>query len=368
MKRTVLILVAVVLLVALGLLVFRSGDNNAPEQTELLVSVESSLVAEEDSLYSARWKDTPPKLVQSATSEPASTNLWTRFANGDTPRVTREQLEPFLVKNQRSAEALLGALRASGDEELLKEAKERFPNDPRVQFAAAFKTAVSGERQHWLEKLKQSDPENALANYLLAGQHLKAGRVEEALQEITAASSRPRVDNYLIDFMQNTEEAYRAGGFTEAEAKVAAGTSALLPEQTWLKQAGVELVELAKRYHQAGDETSAQAVWQMGANLGRRLHQSPQISLIQESVGMAIERLALNELNSAAPPDESRQVVWDQLDGLAARRKAQKELISQTESTLRTMSDEDLAHYFDRAKLYGEAAALRWVLNHIPQL
>ena len=102
-----------------------------------------------------------------------------------------EQLEGYLTQNRRSVEALLGALRASGDDSLLAEAKERFPDDPRVQFAAAYKTESPEERQQWLEKFKQSDPQNALADYLLAAEHFKSGQAEQALQEITTAATKP---------------------------------------------------------------------------------------------------------------------------------------------------------------------------------
>ncbi len=302
-------------------------------------------------------------LSESTTNELASSNLYTRLSNGDIPPVSREQLEPYLVRNRRSAEALLGALRASGDDTLLAEAKEKFPNDPRVQFAAAFKSNSPEERLQWLEKFKQSDPDNALADYLLAGEYSKTGQTDQALQQITAAGGKHKFDNYLGDFIQNAEEAYQAGGYSAAEAKMTAGVTALLPEQAKLKQVGVDLVELAKRYQQAGDETSAQMVLQMGLDLGHRLDQTPQITLIQELVGMAVERLALNAMNPDAPYDSTGRTVKDQLGTLDARRKDYRELSTQSDRILATLSDEDVAHYFDRNRLYGAVAAMRWVVN-----
>ena len=50
----------------------------------------------------------------------------------------------------------------------------------------------------------------------------------------------------------------------------------------------------------------------------------------------------------------------------AARRNAYKELTSKSEPILRNLSDQDLGHYFDRVKLYGDAAAERWVINKGP--
>jgi len=186
------------------------------------------------------------------------------------------------------------------------------------------------------------------------------------LQEVAAANAKPGFDNYLVDFMQNAEEAYRNGGYPATEAKVVATMSALLPEQSQVKSVGVSLTELAKQYRQAGDETSAQAALQMALNLGRRQDQAPQTTLIQELVGMAIERLAFNAMNPGAPYGEAGQTVQDQIDALVARRKDYRELTSKSTQILATMSDEDVLHYFDRQKIYGEVAAMRWAANQSP--
>jgi hypothetical protein len=309
----------------------------------------------------------PAKAV-ATTNELVSSNLYARVSNGDFPQVSREKLESYLAQNRRSVEALLGAFRVSNDEALLAEAKEKFPNDPRVQFAAAYKTDSPEERRQWLEKFEQSDPENALANYLLAADYSKAGQSEKALQEISAAAGKGGFDNYLLDFIQNAEEAYQAAGYSSAEAKTIACTSALMPEQARLKQVGTDLVELAKRYQQAGDEASAQAVLQMGLDLGHRLNEPPQITLIQELVGIAIERLALNAMNPNDPYGGTGLTVNDRLDALTARRKSYQELTRESTRILESMSNEDVAHYFDRVRLYGDVAAMRWVVNQsLPQ-
>ncbi|HEY5909289.1 MAG TPA: hypothetical protein VJA21_01655 [Verrucomicrobiae bacterium] len=300
---------------------------------------------------------------EATTNQIASSNLYARISNGSIPRVGHEQLEPFLARNQRSAEALLGALRASGDASFLAEAKEKFPNDPRVQFAAAFESESAQERQQWLEKIKQSDPDNALANYLIASEHSKAGLTDQALQEINAASGKRGFDNYMLDSMQNAEEAYQAGGFSAAEAKTIATMTAPLPEPARLKELGVNLVELAKRYQQAGDGTSAQAVLQMGLDLAHRLDQSPQVTMLQELVGMAIERNALEAMDPKAPYYSTGQTVQEQLDALTARRRTYSELTAQSDLTLRSMSDEEVAHYYDRFALFGDLAAMRWAIN-----
>ena len=349
----------------------RPGSTPIIAQAEQTVSPDSELDRHEAATAPTGLEEA------SASSQPANSkfttnqlvysNLYSRVASGDIPQVSREKLEMYLAQSRRSVEALLGAFRASNDEALLAEAKEKFPDDPRVQFAAAFKTDSPEERKQWLEKFKQSDPDNALANYLLADDYSKAGQSEQALQEIRAAATKGGFENYLVDFIQNAEEAYQAGGYSAAEAKTIASIAALLPEQARLKAVGTDLVELAKRYQQAGDETSAQAMLQMGLDLGHRLDSSPQTTLIQELVGIAIERLALNAMNPIDPYGGTGQTVNDRLDALTARRKGYQELTRESSRLLESMSDEDVAHYFDRVRLYGDVAAMRWVMNQSPQ-
>ena len=97
------------------------------------------------------------------------------------------------------------------------------------------------------------------------------------------------------------------------------------------------------------------------------LVQTPQITLIQELVGMAIQRIALNGMNPSSPYGQAGQTVQDQIDALAARRKAMRTLTSESAPILMSLSDEDTVHYFDRSRMYGEVAALRWVMTKSPQ-
>ena len=354
------------LVLSVGLLAFLHARVASSPPVAQFVATNSAAVDRSGSRAQRAAAMTSFLPVETSTNDLAATNLYARFTKGDIPRVSREQLEPYLAQHHRSVEALLGALRASGDDALLKEAKERFPNDPRVQFAAAFKSESAEERQSWLEKFKQSDPDNSLGSYLLAGEHFKAGQTEQALQELATAGGKAGFNNHLLDFIQNTEEAYRAAGYSDAEAKVVACNSALLPELLPFKQLGQALVELAKRYEQAGDAASAQAVRDMGLNLGRRLEQPSQVTLIHELVGRAIERMVLGSMNQNTPYAATGQTVQNQMDALAARRKQDSALFAQAEPLLNTMSDQGLAHYYDRLKIYGEVSALRWVIAQTP--
>jgi hypothetical protein len=67
------------------------------------------------------------------------TNLFHQLLEGKA-HVNLEQLAPYLEAKQRNAESLLAAFRATGDPSVLREAVEKYPDDPRVNFAAAYKS------------------------------------------------------------------------------------------------------------------------------------------------------------------------------------------------------------------------------------
>ena len=134
-----------------------------------------------------------------------------------------------------------------------------------------------------------------------------------------------------------------------------------------MKELSQNLTELAKSYRQAGDESSAQAVLQMAANLGQRYsYVSPGEPEISQLVGIAIERIALKEIdpNSAYGAGGT---VKDRLDQLAQQNTGLWQLAKQTEALMPKMTDQDWISYKDRWRNFGEEAAGRWLINKYGQ-
>jgi hypothetical protein len=292
------------------------------------------------------------------------------FGTNGLPELKPEQLETYLKDNHRNAASLLAAWRATSDRALLREAMEKYPNDPRVAFEAYFRSEpydsskpATEERRKWLDTLRQSDPGNALADYLSACDHFRSGRTELALQELQAASGKSAFRDYTIDFVQDSEEAYRSAGYAEGPAKWVSTFSQPLPTLTELKQVGLNISDLAKQYRQAGDPASAQAVLQLGLNLRDRFNGSDQFPMINTLVGIVIEKNLLSAMDPSAPYGNSGRTVQNQLDALTQQRADFKVLVKQTDALLPTIPDPDLVAYFNRLRTFGEAAAMRWVVD-----
>src|SRR6266496_3621724 len=159
---------------------------------------------------------------------------------------------------------------------------------------------------------------NALPNYLLALHYFKAGQPDQAVSELIAASGKQDFQDYTLERHQDDEEAYLGAGYSVAEAKTIPALQLLLPQLAEVKQLGLNLVELANSYRQAGDPDSAQAALQMVANLGQRYGNTVVGETeISRLVGLAVERIALNAMDPNSAYGGAGQTVQDRLDHLA---------------------------------------------------
>ena len=378
-------LITATLVAAIGIGIYEARQASRLRQENRVLQQRQTLLAEQvqqlqqerdeamKRLAASPAKPSPrlPAPPMQNTAQPATpledlraTNLVSRIKDG--ARLTAKQVEPYLKAHRRDAASLLAAYRTTQDAALLAEAMQKYPHDPQVAFSAALNKDASPEAQRqWLEVLKQSAPENALANYLSAFNYFKAGQTDQAVQELMAAYGKPQVQDYFMDRLSDDEEAYLSAGYSVAEAKaLGLEWSELVPNRGDLKRLAGEMVDLAKSYRQAGDETSAQATLQMAANLGRRnQNEAPGQITIDKFLGFKFESMALFEMDPNSPYGDNGQTVRDRLDQIAQQKAALKELVSQAEPFRQTMADQDWIVFTDRLKTFGEETALRWVLS-----
>jgi hypothetical protein len=277
-------------------------------------------------------------------------------------KVAREDLEKYLAESRRTAASLLAAFQASEDAAYLKEAAAGFPGDPRVQLAVLMNNAFPEERRKWLERFKQSAPDNSLASYLSAHEHLQQGRFEEAINDLLDASQRPRFQHYALEGMQDMQDLLLAAGKSPAEAKVMSMLGAPLPHLAKMKQLAFKMADMQSQYNGMGDAQSFDAVTQIGLTLARRMNGSEGGKfIIDQLVGIAIESQFLKACDPASTPEPLGMPVKDRLEDLAQQKAEMKRLAPLVDALSSRGSEAELISYFDRVKLEGEVAALRWL-------
>ena len=296
-----------------------------------------------------------------------STNFYNRLKDKDF-KLKLEQVESYLRSNGRSAASLLAAYRTTSDPALLSEAMRNFPDNPQVAFEAALRKDVSPEEQRrWIDALKKSDPDNALANYLSALDYFKTGQTDQAVKEFMAASGKG-FEDYTSDRYQDDAEAYLAAGYSMTDAKFAAGSQLLLPQLQQNKDVGVDMIDLAKSYQQAGDNASAQAALQMVIDLGARYsNSSPGEPAVSQLFGLALQIRALMAMDPNALYGSTGQTVQDQLNQVQQQKQQLQQRSTEAGQLMSSLSGEDWTIYHDRWLMFGEQNAENWVIGKYGQ-
>jgi hypothetical protein len=233
-----------------------------------------------------------------------------------------------------------------------------------VAFAAVFKQDLApGERRQWLDKLKATAPDNALANYLSSAEHFKNGQNDEAVRELTAAAGKSRFQDYMVDASVGLEETYRAAGYGEAEAKTISSLSLSMPHLAGLRELNGQLGALANSYREAGDPASAQAALQMGVTLGQQFAGMPGNSLVSQLFGLSMENVALGKMDPSLPWGADGATVQDRVTQLREQRSSVKDLAGQFAAVQAAVTPADWVSYKNRWHLFGEEAAIRWLVG-----
>jgi len=307
-----------------------------------------------------------------AMAGPGMTNWYGRLKDRQI-NLTRDQAEAFLNANGRNAANLLAAFRTSGDVKLLKEAEEKYPNDPQVDFeAVGYLLAHSNEvapqdQRKWLDAFEKSDPNNSLANYLSAINYFNAGQIDQGVQDLAGAAGKS-FNDYTVSRAESDVEAYLAAGYPVADAEQLGTSGLLLPQLGLMKQLTQDVVDLANAYNRAGDPASAQSVLQLADNLGQQYATpTPGEPLISQLVGIAIEGLALNAMDPNAPYGNSGLTVQGELNQLRQQRQSITQINDEVTPYLSSLSDQDLIVYKNRWLMLGEANAQQWVLSKYGQ-
>lgn len=366
MKLRIVVVAAGVLLLALALtqLARRRHADALPAAPPASEVVSVPETPEPELPQASLTVSTAPAPVAS-NSPPAPTNAWLQLLlseDGEGLRLPREVIDRWLASGRTNAEDLLAARQAGGGTEFLRTALTNFPNDPRVLFAATALDDGPEARRERLDRFKAVAPDNALADYLSAREHLKNGQPEQALADLLAASGKPGLQDYTLDAIQNAEELFLQSGKSPAEAKALASTSVLLPHLAQLKGLAQEMATLQRQYVAAGDAASAENLAALGLQLGQRLGTGEAShTLISQLVGIAVERIALNPLDAGQYYDFLGGNVSDHIEQLNARRAAVKQDTQLFDTWMRQATDADIVSYFDRFKIYGEPAAMAWI-------
>ena len=276
-------------------------------------------------------------------------------------KLTFPQLQRHIDANQQSPESFLAAFQASGDLYWLTNAAVLHPNDPGVQFAMIVHGIDESNRQLWLDRFKASDPNNSLANYLSAREHFKAGRPEQALEDLVAGASKPVFNDFTHYDIQSAEEMYRTAGESPIESTILANIQERLPHLQELRDLSRDLVKLQGAAAKRNDAQTYNELAAIGVQVGEGLGHSQGVRyLLNDLMGIAIQKQMLQTLQPDANypflQTTPQQAITD-LDAHIQRIKT----ASRSGGDLANATENEIITYFDRTKVHGELNALEWL-------
>ena len=352
---------SIILVLALGMiaLVYVAG-----RKSQRTVQAPSDSITNPTPATRTAFRKTANPLASVDAAEPASagtSNIFQRMMSGELDlQLTSEQWAEYLRQYGTNVETLL----ATQKKDYIKLAAELFPNDPRVQYAVLTRELFPEARREWLDRFKQSAPDNALAGYLSAREYLRAGDREQGLKDFAEAAGKPHFNDYTLEQVQNMEDAQLSAGRSVLEAKMAAGSELLLPQLAMFKGLAQDVQGMQKEYIAAGDSASAEALAQMGRSLAQQLIAGEgSRTLISQLVGLAIERITISPLPLDSQPEFLNGTVQQRIDELTAFRQNVKSLVPQIEEMMARGNETEIISYFDRMKLQGEYKAMLWLQN-----
>jgi len=292
----------------------------------------------------------------------------TTAANADAQPTSRQRVEEWLALHHRSAASLLAVFHVLDDTNYLKEAATNFPNDPRIELAVLARNVFPEDRRKWLDLFKASSPSNSLADYLSAQTYFQNGQSEAAVKDLVAATGKPDFDNYTMEAKLDAEELGLFLGESALDA-AKAGTASFagdtLPELATLRQLASQMTDLQKQELNVGDNNSAENLAQMGTILGNQLNSGASGNYtISQLAGMDIEEKMLEQLD----PNTS----YDFLDGETPAQRLREikqqhamlgQLLGGYNSIRPSLTDAEIVNYQERVNIYGEVAAMRWLVQ-----
>ena len=292
----------------------------------------------------------------------------TATRDAGSPENLHQKVEDWLARHHRSADSLLAAFHVLDDTNYLKEAASSFPDNSQVELAVLARNVFPEDRRKWLDLFKASSPSNSLANYLSAQTYFQNGQPDAAVNDLVAATGKPQFENYALESQLDAEELGHFLGksaLDSAQTALAGSVGDTQPELATLKQLASQMEDLQKQELIVGDNNSAGNLAGMGTILGTQLNSGASGNyVINQLVGVAVESRMLNQLNPNTGYDFlGGETPGQRLRELNQQKAALSQLGKSFEAIQPGLTDAEKVSFQQRVKIYGEVAAMRWLLQ-----
>lgn len=271
------------------------------------------------------------------------------------------QFETYLERHQRNASSLLAVYRITKDEALLREAYERFPEDPQVALLVLTSLSLPLEdKLVMLEKVRHAHPGDPLGDFMTSVALAKEGKTAEAVPFFQAGLAKPRWDFSQKEQRLNLREALMSAGLPSTEARMLGFTL------TWPGATGIfiNVSNQGKReiegLLQEGREDEAFTLAGQMLALSRRLEEYPQRTTTHEILAQNFKRGALYALPNDVEIGDTGQTVQAVKEREKTRITDSYTLTNAYLWHMQHFDDAGVELFYQIVEERGERAALQW--------
>ena len=281
---------------------------------------------------------------------------------GKVPHLNQLEVEAFLKNQGRTTMNLLAASRLLNDVSYVREAAKADPKDPAVQLELTLRGESPEEKSAALAAFREAAPGNSLGDYLAAHQAFAAGDAAAAGAALAQSLDNPFYADYTQKIIVGTEQAYLDAGYDPVPAATAAMLSFTLSHVQPVMEVSNNLKQLQDEFIRSADFDAAEPTVIIGLTLGQRIQdQGPY--LIDQVVGVAIEKKFLQQLDPLTQAGPGGQTAGERLEALDAKLLEIKTLSPLFTEKFATADEATQSQYVERLKSEGELAAIRWLVN-----
>jgi len=281
---------------------------------------------------------------------------------GKVPKLNQLEVEAFLKNQGRTTMNLLVASRLLNDLSFAREAAKMDPQNPAVQLELALRGETPEEKSAAVTSFREAAPGNSLGDYLAAHQAFAAGDVGAAGAALAQSLDNPLFDVYTQKIVAGTEQAYLDAGYETTAAGVVAMFSFTLDHVQPVMEVSRNLEQLQEEFIRSADFDSAEPTVIIGLSLGQRIQdQGPY--LIDQVVGIAIEKKFLQQLDPLTLAGPGGQTAGERLDALDAKLLEIRTLSPLGVERFAAADEATQAQYLEKIKSEGELAAMRWLVE-----
>jgi hypothetical protein len=281
---------------------------------------------------------------------------------GKVPKLNQLEVEAFLKNQGRTTMNLLVASRLLNDLSFVREAVKADPMDPAAQLELALRGETPEEKSAAVTAFRAAAPDNSLGDYLAAHQAFAAGDAGAAGAALIQSLDNPLYTDYTQKIVAGSEQAFLDAGYEPSAAAGAAMFSLTIGQVQTVMNVSENLKQLQDEFIRSADFDAAEPTVIIGLTLGQRIQdQGPY--LIDQVVGIAIERKFLQQLDPLTLAGPGGQAAGERLEALDARVLEFRTLGPAFTEKFASADEATQSQYLEKMKADGELAAMRWLVG-----